>query len=143
MQNNLSELWALLHFCMPRIFGEVTDFITAFKQVATMTQGDNTSGCSKQFKLLRYIVHAFMFRHTKASLVKNGTLTLPPLSEVTLLAPLVPLQKKIYVSVLHQEFPKLQTSVSGTQHQYLQNIVVQPRKTCSHAYLFNGGARAI
>lgn len=138
VQNNLSELWALLHFCMPRIFGELKDFITTFKRVATMTQGDNTSGCSKQFKLLRYIVHAFMIRRTKALLVKNGTLTLPPLSEVTVLAPLVPLQKKIYVSVLHQELPKLLTSGSGTQHQSLQNVVVQLRKTCSHPYLFNG-----
>lgn len=139
VQNNLSELWALLHFCMPQIFGELKDFITTFKQVATMTQGDNTSGYSKQFKLLRYVVHAFMIRRTKALLVKNGTLSLPPLSEATVLAPLVPLQKKIYGSVLHQELPQLLTSGSGTsQHQSLQNIVVQLRKACSHPYLFNG-----
>ena len=43
-----------------------------------------------------------------------------PLSEVIVLAPLVPLQKKIY------EFLRLLTSGSGTsQHQSLQNILVQ------------------
>ena len=80
---------------------------------ATLTQGDNTSGCSKQFKLLRYIVHAFMLRRTKALLVKNGTLTLPPLSGVTVLAPLVPFQKKIYVSVFHQELPSFKKVVQA------------------------------
>ena len=82
-------------------------------KVATLTQGDNTSGCSKQFKMLKYIVHAFMLQRTKALLVKNGTLTLPPLSGVTVLAPLVPLQKKIYVFVLHQEWPSFKQVVQA------------------------------
>ena len=82
-------------------------------KVATLTQGDNTSGCSKQFKLLRYIVHAFMLRRTKALLVKNGTLTFPPLFGVTVLDPLVPLQKKIYVSILHQEWPSFKQMVQA------------------------------
>ena len=51
-------------------------------------------------------------------------MTLSPLSQVIVLAPLVPLQKKIY------EFLKLLTSGSGTsQHQYLQNILVQLRSS--------------
>ena len=46
------------------------------------------------------------------------------MSEVTVLAPLVPLQKKIY------EFLKLLTSGSSTsQHQSLQNILVQLRSS--------------
>eukprot|EP01018_Ginkgo_biloba_P001772 Gb_15026 [translate_table: standard] len=139
IQNNLSELWALLHFCMPYVFGTLEDFVATFKQATVVTQGGNTSGDCRQFKLLRYIVHAFMLRRTKAMLVKNGTLTLPPLSEVTVLAPLVPLQKKIYVSVLSKELPKLLIGNSGTSHQQsLQNIVIQLRKACSHPYLFNG-----
>ncbi|KAH9300516.1 hypothetical protein KI387_012099, partial [Taxus chinensis] len=135
VQNNLSELWALLHFCMPLVFGALEDFVTTFKQAA----GDNGSADDKSFKLLRDIIHVFMLRRTKAFLVQNGTLTLPLLSEVTVLAPLVPLQKKIYVSVLRKELPKLLLNFAGTsQHQSLQNIVVQLRKACSHPYLFSG-----
>ncbi|XP_057828466.2 probable helicase CHR10 isoform X4 [Cryptomeria japonica] len=135
VQNNLSELWALLHFCMPLVFGALEDFVATFKKAA----GDNTSGDDKQVKLLRYIVQVFMLRRTKAFLVQNGTLTLPPLSEVTVMAPLVPLQKKIYISLLRKELPKLLTRSVGTlQQQSLQNIVVQLRKACSHPYLFGG-----
>ena len=30
IQNNLTELWALLHFCMPQIFNNLEDFISIF-----------------------------------------------------------------------------------------------------------------
>lgn len=32
IQNNLSELWALLHFCMPSVFGTLDQFLYAFKE---------------------------------------------------------------------------------------------------------------
>ncbi|PQP97495.1 putative helicase CHR10 isoform X1 [Prunus yedoensis var. nudiflora] len=55
------------------------------------------------------------------------------------LAPLVGLQKKVYMSILRKELPKLLTvSSGGPNHQSLQNIVIQLRKACSHPYLFPG-----
>lgn len=30
IQNNLTELWALLHFCMPNVFNNLEDFLMAF-----------------------------------------------------------------------------------------------------------------
>jgi hypothetical protein len=30
IQNNLTELWALLHFCMPKVFNNLDDFILIF-----------------------------------------------------------------------------------------------------------------
>ncbi|ONK56377.1 uncharacterized protein A4U43_C10F7830 [Asparagus officinalis] len=32
IQNNLSELWALMHFCMPSVFGTMEQFISTFKE---------------------------------------------------------------------------------------------------------------
>lgn len=32
IQNNLSELWALMHFCMPSIFGTLEQFLYNFKE---------------------------------------------------------------------------------------------------------------
>lgn len=32
IQNNLTELWALMHFCMPLIFGTLEQFLDAFKE---------------------------------------------------------------------------------------------------------------
>lgn len=135
VQNNLTELWALLHFCMPRIFNNLEDFLSTFPISAT--HGSCTEG-SGGLKLLKSIVNVFMLRRTKAMLVQSKTLVLPSLSEVTILAKLVPLQKNIYLSVLKKELPKLVQKNGAATQMSLQNIVVQLRKACSHPYLFDG-----
>lgn len=64
---------------------------------------------------------------------------LPSLTEITVMAPLVSLQKKVYTSILRKELPKLLAlSSSASNHQSLQNMVIQLRKACSHPYLFPG-----
>nr|KAJ0217993.1 hypothetical protein LSAT_V11C300106060 [Lactuca sativa] len=55
------------------------------------------------------------------------------------MAPLVTLQKKVYMSILRRELPKLLALSSGTcSHQSLENIVIQLRKAGSHPHLFAG-----
>ncbi|XP_038976288.1 probable helicase CHR10 isoform X4 [Phoenix dactylifera] len=139
IQNNLSELWALMHFCMPSIFGTLEQFLFTFKEAGNSSPGDVSDKAKRQLKILKYILRAFMLRRTKALLVKSGILMLPPLTEITVLVPLVSLQKKVYMSILRRELPTLLALSSGTSsHQSLQNIVIQLRKACSHPYLFNG-----
>lgn len=41
IQNNLTELWALMHFCMPSVFGTLEQFLSTFKEA-----GDPSSGTS-------------------------------------------------------------------------------------------------
>ncbi|CAA6656166.1 unnamed protein product [Spirodela intermedia] len=125
IQNNLSELWALMHFCMPSIFGTLEQFVSKFKDVGISSKMLNAKG---QVKILKYILRAFMLRRTKSMLIHSGTLTLPPLTEVTVMVPLVPLQKKVYASILRRELPNLLALA----------LVIQLRKACSHPYLFNG-----
>ncbi|KAG6479413.1 hypothetical protein ZIOFF_062876 [Zingiber officinale] len=40
IQNNLSELWALMHFCMPSIFGTSDQFISTFKEAGSSSAGN-------------------------------------------------------------------------------------------------------
>ncbi|CAI9282788.1 unnamed protein product [Lactuca saligna] len=55
------------------------------------------------------------------------------------MAPLVTLQKKVYMSMLRRGLPKLLALSSGTcSHQSLDNIVIQLRKAGSHPHLFAG-----
>ncbi|CAI9301369.1 unnamed protein product [Lactuca saligna] len=55
------------------------------------------------------------------------------------MAPLVTLQKKVYMSILRRELPKLLALSSGTfSHQSLEKIVIQLRKASSHPHLFAG-----
>ncbi|KAH7687606.1 DNA helicase protein [Dioscorea alata] len=139
IQNNLTELWALMHFCMPAVFGTLEQFTSTFYEDRSSTTGYDADGVEKQFKILKHILRAFMLRRTKRQLVESGTLMLPPLTEITMMLPLVPLQKKVYMSILRRELPTLLAFSSGApSHQSLQNIVVQLRKACSHPYLFIG-----
>ncbi|PKI77868.1 hypothetical protein CRG98_001755 [Punica granatum] len=39
IQNNLTELWALMHFCMPSIFGMLEQFLVAFKEAGDPSAG--------------------------------------------------------------------------------------------------------
>ncbi|XP_074323523.1 putative helicase CHR10 isoform X1 [Apium graveolens] len=139
IQNNLTELWALMHFCMPAIFGTREQFLSTFKEAGDPARGHDAQKVKEQFKILRYILGALMLRRTKYMLMESGSLVLPPLTEITLMAPLVVLQKKVYISILRKELPRLVAIASGTpSHQSLQNIVMQLRKACSHPYLFPG-----
>ncbi|XP_020587295.1 probable helicase CHR10 isoform X2 [Phalaenopsis equestris] len=139
IQNNLSELWALMHFCMPAVFGTLEQFVSTFKEVGDSLTGKSSNRTREQFKILKHVLKAFMLRRTKTMLIERGTLTLPPLTEITVLVPFVTLQRNIYMSILRRELPALLSLTSGAcTHQSLQNIVMQLRKVCSHPYLFNG-----
>ncbi|KAI3444757.1 hypothetical protein Pfo_001422 [Paulownia fortunei] len=138
IQNNLTELWALMHFCMPLIFGMLEQFLSDFKEAGDPSCQD-AEKVKEQFKILKYVLGAFMLRRTKSKLMESGTLLLPPVTEITVMAPLSPLQKKVYVSILRKELPKLLALASGASNaQSLHNIVIQLRKACSHPYLFPG-----
>jgi SNF2 family DNA or RNA helicase len=39
VQNNLTELWALMHFCMPSIFGTLDQFLSTFKEAEDPSSG--------------------------------------------------------------------------------------------------------
>ncbi|KAJ1430888.1 SNF2-related, N-terminal domain [Sesbania bispinosa] len=139
IQNNLSELWALMYFCMPSVFGTLDQFLSTFKDITDLTSVHNSPKVKERLQILRSVLGAFMLRRTKSKLVECGNLVLPPLTETTVLVPLVSLQKKVYMSILRKELPKLLALSSGTSnHQSLQNIVIQLRKACSHPYLFPG-----
>ncbi|XP_061367078.1 probable helicase CHR10 [Gastrolobium bilobum] len=139
IQNNLSELWALLYFCMPSVFGTLDEFLSTFKDISDLTAVNDAPKVKERLKILRSVLGVFMLRRTKAKLMECGNLVLPPLTESTVLVPLVSLQKKVYLSILRKELPKLLALSSGTSnHQSLQNIVLQLRKACSHPYLFPG-----
>ncbi|KAF8099698.1 hypothetical protein N665_0238s0027 [Sinapis alba] len=139
IQNNLTELWALMHFCMPLVFGTLNQFLSAFKETGESLSGLESSNVKETYKSLKFILGAFMLRRTKSLLIESGNLVLPPLTELTVMVPLVSLQKKIYTSILRKELPGLLAlSTGASTHTSLQNIVIQLRKACSHPYLFPG-----
>ncbi|CAN0921812.1 Probable helicase CHR10 [Linum grandiflorum] len=139
IQNNLTEIWSLMHFCMPSVFGMLQQFLSTFKEAFDALPGLDKTEVQEQFKSLKHILKAFMLRRTKAKLIEQGNLVLPLLTEITVMTPLASLQKKVYSSILRKELPKLLALTSTASNQpSLQNIVMQLRKACSHPYLFPG-----
>ena len=93
LQNNMSELWALLHWLYPDVFTERTSEL--FHASFDLTKGRaDTNFMDSARRLLEVI----MLRRMKNSPGVN--LNLPPKTEVLLYVPLTPMQKFWYMRLL-------------------------------------------
>ena len=124
LQNNLHELWALLNFLLPEVFGDAGQFEEWF---GSGTEGDNTEVVQQLHKVLR----PFLLRRLKAEVEKN----LPPKKEMILKVGMSEMQKEYYKQALQKD---IQVVNSGGDRSRLLNMVMQLRKCCNHPYLFQG-----
>ena len=93
LQNNMSELWALLHWLYPEVFTERTSEL--FKTSFDLSKGKvNTEFLDHARRLLEVI----MLRRMKNSVGVN--LNLPPKTDILLYVPLTPMQRFWYTRLL-------------------------------------------
>lgn len=93
LQNNLVELWALLHWLYPEVFTEKTAEI--FKSSFNLTKGQVST---KVMDDARRLLEIIMLRRMKIS--PGVDLNLPPKTEVLLYVPLTPMQRFWYMRLL-------------------------------------------
>ncbi|KAL6719221.1 hypothetical protein ACLMJK_003458 [Lecanora helva] len=93
LQNNLQELWALLHWLYPEIFTEKTADL--FKESFNLTKGKVSTTVMDDARRLLEII---MLRRMKNS--PGVELNLPPKTEVLLYVPLTPIQRFWYERLL-------------------------------------------
>ena len=93
LQNNLSELWSLLHWLYPEVFNDKTNelFDTSFN----LSKGHYSNQVVDD---ARHLLELIMLRRMKSS--PGVDLNLPPKSEVLLFVPLSPMQRFWYVDLL-------------------------------------------
>ena len=135
LQNNLRELWALLHFLAPDVFNTGTSerFETGFD--AQANRMDN-----HMLRQTRKLLGIFMLRRLKDHIA----ITLPSRKELTVLVPLTDKQTSLYKRVLCGVDPSAleNASASGAQGdgdwKRLMNMLLQLRKVCNHTYLMPG-----
>ena len=126
LQNNLHELWALLNFLMPQLFGSAGDFDEWF-DLRTATQ-DSQDFLVKQ---LHMILKPFMLRRLK----RDVETKLPEKREIYVFLGMTELQRELYKSVLSKNIH----IVNGFgERSQLLNTIMQLRKVCNHPYLFEG-----
>eukprot|EP00808_Paulinella_micropora_P021784 g56470.t1 len=126
LQNNLHELWALLNFLLPDIFGDSHEFDALFVR----EDGQDLEG--SVMKTLHKILRPFMLRRLKTDVESK----LPPKKEMIVMVPVVELQGKVYKSIVEKNVHLIQ-EMKGSKSALL-NIVMQLRKAAIHPYLFDG-----
>ncbi|KAK7202019.1 DNA-dependent ATPase [Novymonas esmeraldas] len=126
LQNNLKELWALLHFLAPRLFNDAESFDTWFD---TATGQQDASVMSNLHKILAPL----MIRRLKAD-VNTG---IPPKKEIYVSCQLSKKQREWYMNVLAKDADVL--NKAGGSVASLTNVVMSLRKVINHPYLMDGG----
>ncbi|WPH04552.1 SWI/SNF chromatin remodeling complex component [Acrodontium crateriforme] len=93
LQNNLHEMWALLHWLLPEPFSIETSEM--FKKAFDLTKGQVSTSFMDDS---RHLLELLMLRRTKSSPGVN--LGLPPKKEILLYVPLSPVQRFWYTRLI-------------------------------------------
>lgn len=136
IQNNMQELWALLHFIMPSLFDSHDEFSEWFsKDIEAHTQS-NTKLNEDQLKRLHMILKPFMLRRVKKHVQKE----LGDKIEIDLFCDLTYRQRAYYGNLRNQisimDLIEKATMGDDNDSGTLMNLVMQFRKVCNHPDLF-------
>ena len=127
LQNNLHELWALLNFLLPDVFGDSE----AFDQWFSGEDQDQDRVVQQLHRILR----PFLLRRVKSDVEKS----LLPKKEVNLYLGMSDMQVKWYQKILEKDIDAVNGAGGKRESKTrLLNIVMQLRKCCNHPYLFEG-----
>ncbi|KAF0694355.1 Aste57867_14766 [Aphanomyces stellatus] len=124
LQNNVEELWTLLHFLDSEKFHSAQDFIDNF--------GDLKD--SSQVEKLHNELKPFLLRRMKEDVEKS----LAPKEETIVEVELTVFQKQYYRAIYERNSEFLSRGGKKAQAPSLMNIVMELRKCCNHPFLIRG-----
>jgi adenosinetriphosphatase len=130
LQNNLTELWSLLNFLMPKLFESAEDFTNLF--LLEDGQKDNPEHQEKVIKQIHRLLKPFMLRRLKVDVEHN----LPKKKEIYMFVGLTQLQKQLYKKIITGNIATVNGMGSKDRIQLL-NVLMQLKKVCNHPYLFD------
>ncbi|EER27189.1 SNF2 family N-terminal domain containing protein [Coccidioides posadasii C735 delta SOWgp] len=114
LQNNIAELWSLLHFLLPEVFNDLDSFQNWFDFSSVLDASGQKDVIERRKKNLVSTMHAilkpFLLRRVKTDVETE----LPKKREYILYAPLTPEQKELYLAI-----------IQGTSRQYLEDRAVE------------------
>ncbi len=124
LQNNVEELFSLLHFLEPLQFHSSVEFMAEFGNLES----------EEQVVKLQAILKPMMLRRLKEDVEKN----LAPKEETIVEVELTNTQKKYYRAILERNFQFLSRGASSSNVPNLMNTMMELRKCCNHPYLIDG-----
>ncbi|KAL6453020.1 ISW2 ISWI chromatin-remodeling complex ATPase ISW2 [Candida maltosa Xu316] len=137
LQNNLHELWALLNFLLPDVFGDAEQFDEAFDNQTTddMSEKEKQEKQDQAIHELHQLLSPFLLRRVKADVEKS----LLPKIETNVYIGMTEMQIDWYKRLLEKDIDAVNGVVGKREGKTrLLNIVMQLRKCCNHPYLFDG-----
>lgn len=136
IQNNMQELWALLHFIMPTLFDSHDEFSEWFSKDIESHAQSNTKLNEDQLKRLHMILKPFMLRRIK----KHVQQELGDKVEKDVFCELSYRQRAYYSSLRNRVsiMDLIEKAAGGddSDSTTLMNLVMQFRKVCNHPDLF-------
>ncbi len=128
VQNNMQELWALLHFCMPTLFDSNSEFTKWFaRDLEASAKQKSIMMDPTMLKRLHKVLKPFMLRREKKDVVNELGMKV----EKNLHCTMTETQR----ALMGQLSRTAQSAASRTETNLL-NIVMQYRKACNHPQLF-------
>ncbi|KAK2452874.1 protein CHROMATIN REMODELING [Trifolium repens] len=122
LQNNLDELFILMHFLDAGKFGSLEEFQEEFKDI------------NQEQQILR--LHKLLAPHLLRRVKKDVLTKLPPKKELIIRVDLSSKQREYYKAILTRNYNVL-TGPGGAQNS-LNNVVMELRKLCCHPYMLKG-----
>lgn len=138
LQNNLHELWALLNFLLPDVFGDSDQFDETFAEDDTdgeLTQEEKQAKQDKAVQDLHQLLSPFLLRRVKSDVETS----LLPKIETNIYIDMTDMQIQWYKKLLEKDIDAVNGVIGKREGKTrLLNIVMQLRKCCNHPYLFDG-----
>ncbi|XP_050891252.1 CHD3-type chromatin-remodeling factor PICKLE isoform X2 [Lathyrus oleraceus] len=122
LQNNLDELFMLMHFLDAGKFGSLEEFQEEFKDI------------NQEQQISR--LHKMLAPHLLRRVKKDVLTELPPKKELIIRVELSSKQREYYKAILTRNYEIL-TRRGGAQIS-LNNVVMELRKLCCHPYMLEG-----
>ncbi|KAK5000513.1 putative DNA helicase ino80, partial [Elasticomyces elasticus] len=136
IQNNMQELWALLHFIMPSLFDSHDEFSDWFSKDIESHAQSNTKLNEDQLVRLHMILKPFMLRRIKKHVQKE----LGDKIEEDVFCDLTYRQRAYYTNLRNKIsiLDIIEKAAVGDDQDTatLMNLVMQFRKVCNHPDLF-------
>ncbi|XP_039292114.1 helicase domino isoform X2 [Nilaparvata lugens] len=130
LQNNLMELWSLMHFLMPNVFQSHREFKEWFSNPVTGMIEGNSEYNENIIKRLHKVLRPFLLRRLKTEVEKQ----LPKKFEHVVMCRLSNRQRYLYDDFMSKAKTK-ETLATGNLLSVI-NVLMQLRKVCNHPNLF-------
>ncbi|KAK5990117.1 Chromatin structure-remodeling complex subunit snf21 [Cladobotryum mycophilum] len=139
LQNNLSELWAMLNFVLPNIFKSAKTFDEWFNTPFANTGGQDKMELTEEEQILvirrlHKVLRPFLLRRLKKDVEKD----LPDKTEKVIKCKFSALQTKLHKQmVTHNKLVVGDAKGGKTGSRGLSNMIMQLRKLCNHPFVFD------